>query len=62
MFKVLFRHEDNVPFVACAVCELRQGNLLGLSFDVGRGVGLINIPVADRLLNKIRRLPLRETF
>ena len=54
-FKVLVRHEDQQPFVGCAVFQMSQGNLAGISINAKRRISFINIPIADRLLKKIYR-------
>jgi len=41
------------------VFEMSGGNLGGLAFDENRQFRFLNIPVADRLLRRIYRRPLK---
>jgi hypothetical protein len=61
IFKALVIHNNQEPFVGCAISEVSGGNLMGISLDPNRKVQLLNIPIADRLLKKIYRLRLGST-
>jgi hypothetical protein len=57
-YKGLYKHGDQQPFVGCAIFEMSYGNLAGFTVDPSNTLRFINIPVADRLIKKIYRLPL----
>jgi hypothetical protein len=54
--KVLLKHNDAMPYVACAIAEVPNGNLMGVTFGKDRQLSYINIPLSDRLLRKIYRM------
>src|SRR5258708_18961952 len=54
-FKVLVKQGELKPYIGCVVAELPNKNLTGIAFDDSRQIGLVNIPVGDRLLKKIYR-------
>jgi len=57
-YKGLFKYGDQQPFVGCAIFEMSYGNLAGFTVDPSNTLRFISIPVEDRLINKIYRLPL----
>lgn len=54
-FMILAEHGSNVPIVGYAIAKVHTGNLIGITVDNMRRISSIQIPVADRLLNKIYR-------
>jgi hypothetical protein len=59
-YKVLVRDGELKPFVGCAITEMREGNLGGLTvsqFD--RTIRFINIPVSERNRKKIQQIKLK---
>lgn len=59
-YKLLVKDGESKPFVGCAVMEMRQGNLSGLTVSqVDRNVSFISIPVSDRNRKKIQGLKLK---
>jgi hypothetical protein len=62
-FKILRKHGETKPFVRCAITELTNGNLMGLTVTSDSStLKLINIPLSDRLREKIYRQKLKQTF
>lgn len=55
LFKILRMHGDDVPMAGCAIIELSPGNIIGFSVNRDDELRTVNIPVSDRLLNKIYR-------
>jgi hypothetical protein len=51
-YKILVKDGDNKPYVACAVAEISNKDLIGVTFS--HEVKLIRIPASDRLIKKIR--------
>ena len=59
-YKLLVKEGELTPLVGCAVMEMRQGNLSGLTVSqVDRNVIFINIPISDRNRKKIQELKLK---
>ncbi len=59
-FKALVKVGDDRPYAGCAISEMSDGNLAGVTVDRhSRSLRWINIPVNDRLLRKIYRRRLR---
>lgn len=59
-FKVLIKVGESTPYVGCAIAELSQGNLIGITVSqVDRAIKLINITLSDRNQKKIQLLKLR---
>jgi Restriction endonuclease len=59
-FKVLVSDGELKPYVGCAITEMLQGNLAGLTVSqVDRNINFINIPVSDRNRKKIQQLRLK---
>ncbi len=53
-FKVLIKEGESKPYVGCAIAELPNGNIIGLTvsqFD--RSIKCVNIPISDRNRKKI---------
>jgi hypothetical protein len=59
-FKILLKHGEAEPYVGCAVFEMSQGNLAGITVDRrSRNIRFVNVPVSDRLKKKIYRQRLK---
>lgn len=59
-FIVLIKEGESTPYVGCAIAELSQGNLVGITVSqVDRNIKLINVPLSDRNRRKIQLLKLR---
>ena len=58
-YKLLVKDGELKPLVGCAIMEMRQGNLSGLTVSrVDRNISFINIPISDRNRKKIQGLKL----
>ena len=54
-FKILLKYGETSPYVGCAVFEMSQGNLAGLTINkYDRALRFINIPLSDRLMKIYR--------
>jgi len=54
VFKILIRHEELIPYVGCAIAEVTNGDLIGITINnENRDVKIFNIPLNSRLKNKI---------
>ena len=59
-YKILVKEGELKPYVGCAITEMPQGNLIGLTVSqVDRNFNFINIPVSERNKEKIRKLQLK---
>lgn len=55
VFKILVRVGESKPFVGCAIAELFQESLIGITVSqVDRNINLIHIPLSDRNRKKIQ--------
>lgn len=60
VFKVLVKVGESNPHVGCAIAEIFDGSLIGITVSqVDRNVNLIRIPLSDRNLKKIQMHKLR---
>lgn len=56
VFKVLRKHGSKKPLTGCAMQELRNGNLVGISVsNLNNKITALNIPYSDRVKNVIRK-------
>ena len=59
-FKILIKEGELKPYVGCAIAELSQGNLVGITASkMDRNIKLINIPVSERNREKIKLIKLK---
>lgn len=60
-YKTIYKHGENKPYVGCAITEMPNGNLLGLTFSqFDRNINLVNVKVSERIKNKIFRRKLQR--
>ena len=59
-FKILIKEGELKPHVGCAIAELSQGNLVGITASqMDRNIKLINIPLSERNREKIKLIKLK---
>ena len=59
-FKILVKEGELKPYVGCAIAELSQGNLVGITASqMDRNIKFINIPLSERNREKIRLIKLK---
>jgi len=60
-FKILKKLDDVKPFAGCAITEISNGNLIGITVsNTKRNIELINIPISDRNKRKILKYRLKQ--
>lgn len=59
-FKILIKEGELKPYVGCAIAELSQGNLVGITTSqMDRNIKFINIPLSERNREKIKLIKLK---
>lgn len=60
-YKAIYKYGENKPYVGCAITEMPNGNLLGLTYSqFDRNINLINVNVSERNKNKIFKRKLQR--
>ena len=60
-YKTIYKYGENKPYVGCAITEMPNGNLLGLTFSqFDRNINLVNVKISDRNKNKIFKRKLEK--
>lgn len=60
-YKTIYKYGENKPYVGCAITEMPNGNLLGLTFSqFDRNINLVNVKVSERIKNKIFKRKLQR--
>jgi len=53
-YKTIYKYGETKPYVGCAITEMPDGNLLGLTFSqFDRNINLVIVKVSERNKNKI---------
>lgn len=60
-YKTIYKYGENKPSVGCAITEMPNGNLLGLTFSqFDRNINMVNVRVSERNKNKIFKRKLQR--
>lgn len=60
-YKTIYKYGENKPYVGCAITEMPDGNLLGLTFSqFDRNINLVIVKVSERKKNKIFKRKLQR--
>jgi hypothetical protein len=53
-YKSIYKYGEDKPYVGCAITEMPNGNLLGITFSqFDRNINLVNLKISDRIKKKI---------
>jgi hypothetical protein len=56
IYKILIKHGETIPYVGCAITEMSNGNLIGITVNnENKEMNLINISLTERQKSKITK-------